>query len=127
MTQLMTLPADAKENTTVTIGGVTYKFTGGVWNVVSQVEINLRQQLKRLAAEAGFNLVDGSFEEGAVLTSSSDVAWHQTDDKYYAWSGAFPKTVAPGLDPTVTVGFIMRTSATYSPQNIISRIKHIKR
>ena len=42
MTQLMTLPADAKENTTVTIGGVTYKFTGGVWNVVSQVEINLR-------------------------------------------------------------------------------------
>ena len=83
------------------------------WILYSTDYTSLRQIYKRLAAEAGFNLVDGSFEDGAVLTSSSDVAWHQTDGKYYSWGGAFPKVVAAGLDPAVTAGFIMRSDAVF--------------
>ena len=60
-------------------------------------------ELRRLAAEAGFNLVDGSFEEGGVLNDSLDVLWFQGDGKYYAWGGDLPKTVAAGFDPTTNL------------------------
>ena len=58
---------------------------------------------KRSAAEAGLNLVAGSFEEGGVLTSSNDVLLHKGSKSIYAWSGTFPvggKVVAAKLTPT---------------------------
>ena len=58
---------------------------------------------KRSAAEAGLNLVAGSFEEGGVLTSSTDVLLHKESKSIYAWSGSFPvggKVVAAGSTPT---------------------------
>ncbi len=65
---------------------------------------------KRSASEAGLNLVAGSFEEGGVLTSSTDVLWHKGLNSIYSWSGAFPKTVAPGTDPTTAgSGYTPRT------------------
>ena len=45
---------------------------------------------KRSVAEAGYNLVAGSFEEGGVLTSSTDVLWHKSLDSIYSWTGAYP-------------------------------------
>ena len=66
---------------------------------------------KRSAAEAGYNLVAGSFEEGGVLTSSTDVLWHKGLDSIYSWTGAFPKVVAPGTDPAAIAGFVMRSDA----------------
>lgn len=64
---------------------------------------------KRSAAEAGYNLVTGSFEEGGVLTSSTDVLWHKGLDSIYSWTGSFPKTVTPGTDPTLTgSGYVPR-------------------
>ena len=64
------------------------------------LDIRLRQNLKRLAAEAGFNLVEGSFEEGAVISSWPDVVWYQADGKYYQWHLDEAKTVAVGSTPT---------------------------
>ena len=63
------------------------------------LDIRLRQNMKRLAAEAGFNLVDGSFEEGATLNSSTDVIWWKASGKYYQWAGAFPRVVAANTVP----------------------------
>jgi hypothetical protein len=60
--------------------------------------------MKRLAAEAGFNLVDGSFEEGAVISGWPDVVWCQTDGKYYQWHLDAAKTVAAGATPVTSGG-----------------------
>lgn len=60
-----------------------------------------REALRRSYAEAGYNLVEGSFETGGTLTSTSDVLLLESAGTAYAWTGAFPKVVAPGIDPTV--------------------------
>ena len=72
---------------------------GGVWEVAGD-SLKLRQLLARQAAEAGFNLVDGSFEEGANISGWPDVVWCQADGKYYQWSLDAAKTVAAGSTPT---------------------------
>ena len=67
---------------------------------------------KRSAAEAGYNLVAGSFEEGGVLTSSTDVLWHKELDSIYSWAGTYPiggYVVAPGTNPVVAAGYVPRT------------------
>ena len=64
----------------------------------------LRTLLKRVASEAGFNLVGGSFEEGATLNSSTDVIWWKASGKYYQWAGTFPKVVAAGATPATSGG-----------------------
>ena len=64
----------------------------------------LRTLLKRVASEAGFNLVDGSFEEGGVLDSADDVLWYQADGKYYNWFNGSAQTVAAGSTPETTGG-----------------------
>ena len=68
------------------------------------LDIRLRQNMKRLAAEAGFNLVDGSFEEGASLSGWPDVVWCQTEGKYYQWHLDEAKTVAAGSTPETSGG-----------------------
>ena len=62
------------------------------------------QALKGKAAEAGYNLVRGSFEEGGTLTNTNDVLWYQADGKYYSWAGTFPKVVAAGATPATSGG-----------------------
>lgn len=64
----------------------------------------LRALLKRVAAEAGFNLVDGSFEEGGNLVSITDVLWYQADGKYYNWYDGSAKTIVKGSTPASTGG-----------------------
>lgn len=62
------------------------------------------EALRRSYAEAGFNLVDGSFEEGGTLTSTSDVLLHKATGATYSWSGVFPKVVNTGSTPEATGG-----------------------
>lgn len=75
---------------------------------------------KRSAAEAGYNLVVGSFEQGGVLKSSIDVLWHAKSNEIYAWSGVFPeggKIVTAGTDPTtVSSGYVPRTDVVLRSQ-----------
>lgn len=85
---------DFRRNPTGTIG--IPSDLGGVWEVIGD-SLKLRQLLAKQAAEAGFNLVDGSFEEGAVTVNSNDVVWHWLTGKYY---GGVIGTVASGSTPT---------------------------
>lgn len=62
------------------------------------------QNMKHQAAEAGFNLVDGSFEEGANISGWPDVVWSQTDGKYYQWHLDEAKTVPAGSTPATSGG-----------------------
>ena len=98
--ELNVFPNNPSEGDTVTVNGILYKYTSGVWNVVSKVKTNLREIIKRQATEAGFNLVDGSFEEGAVISGWPDVVWCQADGKYYQWKADVAKTVTAGSSPT---------------------------
>ena len=69
------------------------------------------EALRRSYAEAGYTVVSGSFGTGGVLQSSTDVLLNEDDGKGYAWTGAFPKTVAAGTDPAAVAGFVVRSDA----------------
>lgn len=69
------------------------------------------EALRRSYADAGLTLVDGSFETGGTLNSTTDVLLQNITDEAYAWTGAFPKVVAPGTDPATLAGFVMRSDA----------------
>ena len=58
------------------------------------------EALRRSYAEAGYNLVDGSFESGGTLNSSIDVLLHSGSVKAYSGSGPYPQVVAPNTNPT---------------------------
>ena len=74
---------------------------------------------KRSAAEAGYNLVAGSFEEGGVLTSSTDVLWHKELNSIYSWVGAYPingYTVLPHTSPIGNASYVRRTDVVLRDQ-----------
>lgn len=62
------------------------------------------QQMKRLAAEAGYNLVDGSFEEGATVSLKTQVVWQQATGKIFGWFQDAVKTVVAGSTPVTSGG-----------------------
>lgn len=72
----------------------------------------IREALRRSYAEAGYNLVTGSFEAGGTLTSPTDVLLQEKTGKVYSWTGSYPLggyVVAPGADPTAVAGYVPRT------------------
>ena len=75
------------------------------WTLWSAVTLNAAtyETQKRLAAEAGLNMV-GSFLLGATVTTTDDVVFYETDGKYYGWGGTLPKTVPAGSTPATSGG-----------------------
>lgn len=70
-------------------------------------DATLRNVWKRLSAESGYTLVDGSFEDGATLTLSTQCVWYKTENKIYIWKGIIPvggKVVPPDSTPDLTGG-----------------------
>ena len=53
---------------------------------ISNNESKVFEALRRSYADAGFNLVEGSFEEGGVLSVASDVMITASGDGY-SWGG----------------------------------------
>ena len=78
---------------------------------ISDNESKVFEALKRSYADAGLTLVDGSFEEGSTLNSTTDVLLHNATATVYAWTGTFPKVVSAGTDPAAVAGFVMRSGA----------------
>lgn len=79
-----------------------------------------REALRRSYADAGYNLVDGSFETGGTLTSTNDVLLLESAGTAYAWTGVYPVggyVVAPGIDPTLPgSGYVPRTDVVLRVQ-----------
>lgn len=82
--------------------GAKWKTMGIGYNPVNDLRDEVlpttREALRRSYAEAGFNLVDGSFEDGGMLASASDVLLHKASGT--AYSGPIG-SVAAGTDPTL--------------------------
>ena len=78
-------------------------------------DLILRETLRRSYAEAGYNLVSGSFEAGGVLTSASDVLLREASGKAYSGAGPFPQNVGAGTSPSAG-GFTDRSPAAIRVQ-----------
>lgn len=61
--------------------------------------MSAREALRRTYAEAGLNLVTGSFELGGTVNAIADVLLHDATSKAYSWNGTLPKTVPAGSTP----------------------------
>lgn len=59
---------------------------------------NTERQMKLL----GYDLVKGSFEEGALLSKSTDVVLYKHTGVVYKWKGVFPAQIAANSTPTST-------------------------
>lgn len=74
----------------------------GVQKSLDTDRANTRELWRRALHDLGLTLVDGSFEEGATLTYTTDAIWHMSGAQCYTWSGTFPKSVPAGLTPSTT-------------------------
>lgn len=63
-----------------------------------------REALRRSYADAGYNLVDGSFEAGGTLVNFNDVLLYEAEGYVYSWLGVLPKAVQPGSSPAGSGG-----------------------
>ena len=63
-----------------------------------------RSVLARLAAESGYTLVSGSFQEGAISSGFSDVVLDWNTAKFYQWHLNENKEVPVGSTPETTGG-----------------------
>lgn len=82
-------PSSPSEGDTYLIGNVTYKYTQGVWAVVSQVKTNFHAIIERLCKESGLNMISGSFDGGATVTNPTDVIWDEASAKVFSWGAHY--------------------------------------
>lgn len=70
---------------------------GEGWKVVNRNALTIaREALRRTYQEVGLNLVEGSFEQGANITSTTDVVLHEKTGKCYSGPiGQVPKGTNP--------------------------------
>lgn len=76
--------------------------SAGVW--VRTASAEKRDAVARQAAEAGYNLVAGSFEEGGSLVNAKDVLWYIAGNTYLNWFDGAAKTVTAGSTPATSGG-----------------------
>lgn len=76
---------------------------GGVQVVPTSLAVDpyngTREALRRSYAEAGYNLVDGSFEAGGTLVNVNDVLLQERTGVAYSYGGALPYTSGVGETP----------------------------
>lgn len=76
--------------------------------------VQAREALRRSYAEAGYNLVDGSFEAGGTLVNTNDVMLQERTGKAFTGPSG---TVDAGTDPT-SGGFVDRSLSRYYVNSI---------
>ena len=91
-----------------TDGSYSEEFT--VPSASSSTKVLTRESLRRSYAEAGYNLVDGSFEAGGTLLKYEDVLIQEGSGKAYSGAGPFPQLVTAGTNPLEGV-FIERSTS----------------
>ncbi|MGL5581535.1 MAG: hypothetical protein ACRDCE_11310 [Cetobacterium sp.] len=95
----LTLPLKTNDVVIVQLGGEADAFSIDAYTA--------REALRRTYAEAGLVLVDGSFEDGAKVTTKQDVVLERKTGKGYNWQGAIlsgGKVIPAGSTPTTAGG-----------------------
>jgi len=70
----------------------------------NSTKVLTRESLRRSYAEAGYNLVDGSFEAGGTVSAASEVLLYESNGVAYSWEGLLLKNVPAGSTPETTGG-----------------------
>lgn len=76
-------------------------------SIVASVSPQVREAMRRTYAEAGFNMVPGSFERGGIVTSTTDVLLYEANGRAYGWDGALSvggKVVPQNSTPSTAGG-----------------------
>lgn len=64
----------------------------------------IREAIRRSYAEAGYNMVVGSFEAGGTVATAGQVLLFEAEGKGYSWNGTLPKIVSAGSTPAGSGG-----------------------
>lgn len=106
-----------------------------VYSVDAVVKLTpqIREALRRSYAEAGYVLVNGSFEVGGTVTTKTQALLFEASGKAYSWGGALPKVVTPGSSPTPisagswvlvdTSSFYLRTNNSWLIASAVAKMK----
>ncbi|ACO94411.1 tailspike protein [Shigella phage Ag3] len=73
-------------------------------STAKEINKNPRELWRRALSDLGLNLVEGSFEDGATVTTATDAVWHINGAQCYTWGGSLPKTVNKNSTPQSTGG-----------------------
>lgn len=97
----------ASNNGASLVGSTSGKTVQAELDALKQASGNFSDALnpvwQRMSAESGYDL-KGSFEDGAILTTTTDVIVFKGQGKLYKWTGTLPKTVAANSNPGNTGG-----------------------
>ena len=93
------------------------------FDAIGKLTPQIREALRRSYAEAGYNLVDGSFEAGGTLVNSvTDVLLYEATGIAYLWLGALPKVVPAGSTPASTGGIDLGAWVGAAHSNVEERL-----
>lgn len=98
----------------------------GVQKSLDTDRANTRELWRRALHDLGLTLVDGSFEEGAVLSYTTDAIWHMDGAQCYTWAGTFPKTVPADSTPSTTGGVSTSAWATVGGLSLLDEMTVLK-
>lgn len=83
---------------------VTQEELQAYYDYMKKQVLSIREPWKRTLIDSGLNLVSGSFEEGATITSNTDALWYQSGGQCFVWGGSLPKVIPPNSTPNTTGG-----------------------
>ena len=83
----------------------------------NQVTRQVQKTLPKTLRDLGMMVQTWTATTGGTLTDASqvfldDITASAGKGNYYAWTGTFPKVVAPGTDPAAVTGYVPRTDVT---------------
>lgn len=120
---VMNFPANPTVGQTYDFGQYRYRWDGEKWSTIGSgfnqgaiLTTQMREALRRSYAEAGYNLVVGSFEAGGTLVNANDVLLQERTGK--AFSGPAGVVVA-GTNPA-SGGFVDRSNRIVFRFNSVS-------
>lgn len=87
---------------------------------ITSQSISAREALRRSYAEAGYNLVDGSFEQGGTVAAANDVLLHLATGSAFSWNGMLPYTVPAKSTPDA--GWTLRGGELLRSQLLEKRV-----
>lgn len=119
----LNFPINPTVGQTYDFGQYRYRWDGQKWSTIGNgfnqgaiLTTQIREALRRSYAEAGYNLVEGSFETGGILTNENDVLLHEKTGKAYSGPAG---PVAAGTDPT-SGGFVDASSTVYPLEGVLN-------
>lgn len=106
---VMNFPANPTVGQTYDFGQYRYRWDGEKWSTIGSgfnqgaiLTTQMREALRRSYAEAGYNLVVGSFEAGGTLVNANDVLLQERTGKVFTGPAG---VVAAGTNPA-SGGFV---------------------